>query len=136
MKDKKGFAIVNAFQSILNKSKRNPNKIWVDQGSEFYNNSFKTCLKDNDLEMSSTHNEEKSVVAERFIRTFKNKIYKHMAAVSMELHLKKVYFNVLDDIVDEYNNTYHRNIKMQPIDVKFDSYAEYSVDSNEKRSQI
>ena len=63
--------ITNAFQKILNGSNRKPNKIWVDKGSEFYNNSFKKCLKDNDIEMYSTHNEGKSVVAERFIRTIK-----------------------------------------------------------------
>ena len=51
-----------------------PNKIWVDQGSELYNNRFKKWLKDNNIEMYSTHNEGKSVVAERFIRTLKNKI--------------------------------------------------------------
>ena len=69
LKDKKGTTIVNAFQKILNNSKIKPNKIWVDQGSEFYNNN---------IEMYSTNNEEKSVVANRFIRTLKNKIYKHM----------------------------------------------------------
>ena len=63
--------ITNAFQKILNGSNRKPNKIWVDKGSEFYNNSFKKWLKDNDIEMYSTHNEGKSVVAERFIRTIK-----------------------------------------------------------------
>ena len=82
LKDKKGATIVNAFQSILNNSKGKPNKIWVDQGSEFYNSSFKKWLQDNDIKMYSAHNEEKSVVAERFLRTFKNKIYKHMTAVS------------------------------------------------------
>ena len=75
LKDKKGVSIVNAFQSILNSSKRKPNKIWVYQGSEFYNNSFKKWLKDNNIEMYSTYNEGKSVVAERFIRTLKNKIF-------------------------------------------------------------
>ena len=69
LKDKKGVSIINAFQSILNSSKRKPNKIWVDQGSEFYNNHFKKWLKDNDIEMYSTHNEGNSVVAETFIRT-------------------------------------------------------------------
>ena len=59
LKDKKGTTIVNAFQSTLNKSKRKPNKIWVDQGSEFYNNNFKKWLKDNDIIMYSTHNEGK-----------------------------------------------------------------------------
>ena len=102
LKDKKGVTMVNAFQSILNTSKRKPNKIWVDQGSEFYNKSFKKWLEDNDIKMYSTHNEGKSVVAERFIMTLKNKIHKHMAVVS-----KNVYFNNLDDTVDECNNTYH-----------------------------
>ena len=73
LKDKKGAAIVNAFQKILKDSmklhsKRKSNKIWVDRGSEFYNNSFKNWLHDNNI-MYSTHNEEKFVVSERFIRT-------------------------------------------------------------------
>ena len=87
LKDKKGTTIVNAFQSILNRSKRKPNKIWVDQGSEFYNNNFKKWLKDNDISMYSTYNEGKSVVAERFVRTLKNKIYKHMTAISKNVIL-------------------------------------------------
>ena len=69
LKDKKGVSIVNAFQSILKKSNRKPNKIWVDKGGEFYKNSFKKWLPDNDIVMCSTHNEGKSVVAERFIKT-------------------------------------------------------------------
>ena len=72
----------NAFQKTLDNSMRKPNKIWVDKGSEFYNSSLKKWLKDNDIEMYSTHNEGKSVVAERFIRTLKSKIYKHMTALS------------------------------------------------------
>ena len=82
LKNKKGVSIVNAFQSILNKSNRKPNKIWVDKGSEFYNRSMKSWLGKNDIEMYSTRNERKSVVAERFIRTIKNKIYKHMTSIS------------------------------------------------------
>ena len=68
-------------------SNRKPNKIWVDKGSKFYNNSFKKWLKDNDIEMYSTHNEEKSVVAERLIRTLKTKIYKHMIAISKNVYI-------------------------------------------------
>ena len=127
LKDKKGVSIVNAFQKVLNSSKRKPNKIWVDQGSEFYNNVFKKWLKDNDISMYSTYNEGKSVVAERFIRTLKNKIYKYMTTIS-----KNVYFDVLDEIVEKYNNTYHKTIKMKPADVKSDSFAEYNEESNEK----
>ena len=80
----------------------------VDQGSEFYNNSFKKFLKINNIEVYSTYNEAKSVVAERFIRTLKNKIFKHMTAIS-----KNVYFDVLDDIANKYNSTVHRAIKMK-----------------------
>ena len=78
----------------------------VDQGAEFYNNLFKRFLKVNNTEMYSAYNEGKSVLAERFIRTLKNKIFKHMTAVS-----KNVYFDVLDNIVNKYNNTVHRSIK-------------------------
>ena len=81
--------------------------------------------------MYSIFNERKSVVAERFIRTLKNKIYKHMTTIS-----KNVYFNVLDDIVNKYNNTVHRSIKMKPIDVTNDSYVEYNEDSNKKGPKL
>ena len=83
-------------------------------------------IESNNIELYSIHNERKFAVAERFIKTLKNKIYKHMTAIS-----KNVYFDVLDDIVDEYNNTYHKTIKMKPIDVKSDSFAEYNEESNE-----
>ena len=81
MKDKKGVNIVNAFQKTLKESDRKPNKIWVDKGNEFYNNSFKKSLKDNDTEMYSIHNEGNSVVAERLIQTLKTKIQKYMTSV-------------------------------------------------------
>ena len=71
--------------------------------------------------MYPTHNERKSITAERFIRSLKNKIYKHMTAV-----LEIVYINKLDDIVHEYNNAYHRTIKMKPIEVKDNTYI-YSI---------
>ena len=74
LKDKKGISIVNGFQKIINDSKRRPYKIWVDKGSEFYNNSFKTWLQDNDIVTYSTNNEGKSAIAERFIRTLKTEI--------------------------------------------------------------
>ena len=63
------------FNKILNKSNRKPNKIWVDKGYKFYKRSIKSWLAKNDIEIYSTHNEGKSVIAERFIRTLKNKIY-------------------------------------------------------------
>ena len=129
LKNKKKATTVNGFQSI--DSTRTPNKIWIDQVSEFYNMSFKKWLDENDIEMYSTHNEGKSVVAERFISTLNNKIYKHMAAVS-----KNLYLDVLDDIVDKNNNIYHNTIKMKPTDVKSSSYAEYNVDSKDAKFKI
>ena len=111
LKDRKYSSIVNAFQKTISEG-RKMNEIWVHQSSEFYNNLFKRFLKINNIEMHSTYNEGKSAVAKRFIRTLKIKIFKHMAAVS-----KNVYFDVLDDMVNKYNNTVHRSIKMKPIDV-------------------
>ena len=77
--------------------------------------------------MYSTFNEGKSVVAERFIRTLKNKIFKHVTAIS-----KNVYIDVLNDIVNKYINTIHRTIKITPIGVTNDSYVEYNEDFNKK----
>ena len=117
-KDKKGVSIVNALQRLISEGRKS-NKIWVDQGSEFYNNSFEKFLKTNGIEMFSTYNEGKSVVAERFIRLLKNKIFKDRTAIS-----KNVYFDVLDDIVYMYNNTVLRTIKMKRINITDDSYEE------------
>ena len=126
LKDKKGIRIVNVFLKILKESNRKPNKIWMDQGNEFYNNYFKDFLKINNIEMYSTFNEGKSV-AEIFTRTLKTKICKYMTAIS-----KNIYFDALDDIVDKYNSTVHRTIKMKAIDVTSDSYAEYNENPNKK----
>ena len=105
LKDKKVISIVNACNKIIKQSRRKPNKIWVD------------------------HNEGKSVVPERFIRTLKNKLYKHMTASG-----KNVYY-VLDDIVNKYNNTKHNTIKMKPIDVKNNKRV-YIDEHNEKDSRF
>ena len=81
IKNKKGVSIVNVFQKIISKG-RKPSKLWVDQPSEFYNNSFKDFLKINNIKMYSSNNERKSALAERFIRMVENKIFKHMAPIS------------------------------------------------------
>ena len=127
LKDKKGISIVNAFQKLLLNSNRKPNKIWVNKGSEFYNNSFKKWLHDNDIIMYSTNNEGKSVAAERFIRTLKIKIYKYMTAIS-----KNVYIDKLDYIVKEYNNKYHTSIKMKTVDVKDNTYINFEKEVNDQ----
>ena len=130
LKDKKGISIVNGFQKIISKGRKR-NKIWVDQGSEFYNNSFKDFLKMNNIEMYSTYNEGKSVVTERFIRTLKDKIFEDMTAIS-----KNIYVDALDNIVDESNNTVHWTITIKPIEVTSDYHAEYNEDSNKKKPKF
>ena len=87
---------------------------------------MKSWLEKNDIEMPSAHNEGTSVVAERFIRTIKNKIYKHMTSIS-----KNVYIDKLDDILYKYNNKKHRTSKMKPIDVKDDTYIDFSKEVND-----
>ena len=131
LKDKKGISIVNVFDKIIKQSERKPNKIWVDQGSEFYNNNFKKWLSDSNIIMYSIYNEGKSVVAERFIGTLKNKLYKHMTATG-----KNVYYDVLDDVVNKYNNTKHSTIKMKPIDVKDNNKRVYIDKHNGKDSRF
>ena len=130
LKDKKGVSVTNGFNKIIKQSETKPNKIWVDQGSEFYNRVFKKWLSDNDIIMYSTFNEGTSVVAERFIRTLKNKLYKHMTATG-----KNVYYDVLDDVVNKYSNTKHSTIKMKPIDVKNNERV-YIDEHNEKDSKF
>ena len=112
---------------MLDDLTRKPDKIWIDRGSEFCNNSFKKCLKDNGIETYSIHNEVKSVVAERFIRTLKTKIYKYMTSLS-----KNVYIDKLDDIINEYNHTYHMTIKIKPVEVKDNTYIDSSKKINDK----
>ena len=133
IKDKKGITITNTLQKFLNESKRKPNKIWVDQGSEFYNRSMKSWLEKNDVEMYSAHNEGKSVIAERFIRTLKNKIYKYLTSVSRNVYVVK-----LDDIVNKYSNTYHSTIKMKYVGLKSKTYIDSSkeINNNNRKFKI
>ena len=121
LKDKKSITITNAFQKFVKVSNRKPRKILVEKGIKFYNRSMKSWLEKIDIGMYSTYNEPKSVVAERFIRTLNNKIYKHMTSIS-----KNVCNDKLEHTVIEYNNTYHSTIKMKPVDVKPSTY----IDSN------
>ena len=86
---------------------------------------MKSWLVKNDIEMYSAHNKSKSVVAERFIRTLENKIYKHMTSIS-----KNMYINKLDDVVNKYNNIYHSTIKMKPVDLKSSTYNDLDKKNN------
>ena len=114
LKDKRGITTVITFEKIISKgrkAKSNVNQLkygWIKE-VDFIKIFLRDFLKISNIEMYSTYNEGKSVFTERFIRMLKEKIFKHMAAVS-----KIVYFDVLYDIVNKYNNTVHRAIKMKP----------------------
>ena len=131
LKDKNGISIVNAFQKLLKECNRKPNKIWVDKGTEFYKNYFTKWLQDNNIVIHSAHNEGKSVIAERFMKTLKNKTDKYMTSIS-----KNVYIDKLDDIVKKCNNTYHTSIKMKPVDVKDSIYIDFKKESNDKNPKF
>ena len=90
---------------------------------------MKSWLQDN-IVMYSTHNERKSVVAEKFIRTLKKKIYKYMTSISKNVYIDKL------DIVNEYNNTYHKTIKMKPTDVKDNTYINIDKEVNNKNPKF
>ena len=128
---KKGITTTNTFSKILDESNGKLNKIWVDKGSKFYNRSMKSWLEKNAIEMYSTHNKGKPVVAERFIRTLKNKTYKDMTLIS-----KNMYINKLDDIVNKYSNTYIGRIKMKPVDLKSSTYIYSGKEINNKNPKF
>ena len=91
---------------------------------------MKSSLQDNNIEMYSTINEGATALAQRFIRTLRNKIYKYMTSLS-----KNGYIDKLDDIVNKYDNTYHNTIKMKPVGVKGNTYIDSGKESNDKEYQ-
>ena len=110
LKDKKGITIKNALQKIFNK--RKPKFLWTDNGKEFYNNQVNDLLEKNNIKLYSTNNSEiKSSVIERFNRTLKNMMYKKFTENN-----NTIFYNIIDKLVNEYNNKYHRTIKMTPVE--------------------
>ena len=110
LKDKKGITIKNALQKIFNK--RKPKFLWTDRGTEFYNKQLQDLLNENNIKLYSTNNSEiKSAVIERFNRTFKNMMYKKFTENN-----NTIFYNILDELVKNYNNKYHSTIKMTPIE--------------------
>ena len=116
LNDKRGITTTNAFQKILDESNRKPNKIWVDKSSEFYNRSVKSWLEKDAISMYSTHNEGKSVVAERFSRTLKSKICKYMTRNtyinfgSQEINDKDLKFEIGDIVrISKYKNIFGKD---------------------------
>ena len=119
LKDQKCRTVIHGFIELVNESNCKPNKVWVDQGKEFYNSPVQKWLDDNDILMYSTHNDGKFVVVERFIKTLKGKISKGMTAND-----SKSYLSYLNKSVDQYNNTYHCSTGKNPIDVDYSDLTE------------
>ena len=112
LKTKKSEEIINSFKDIFKKSKRKPKLIQSDEGSEFTNNQTQTFFKNNNIKWYHTYNRDiKCSICERYNRTILNKIYKNFT-----LNNNTIWINDLDKLVNEYNNSYHRSIKMKPID--------------------
>ena len=110
LKDKKGITIKNALEKIFNK--RKPKFLWTDNGKEFYNKQVQDLLNENNIKLYSTNNSEiKSAVIERFNRTFKNMMYKKFTENN-----NTIFYNILDELVNNYNNKHHSTIKMSPIE--------------------
>ena len=126
MKDKKGKTVLNASMKIKNESNCKPNKFWVDQRGEFYNKLMQEWLGNNDILMYSTHNEGKSVIAERFIKILMSKIYKKMTAND-----NKSYLPYLNRLVGQYNNTYHHFINKKPINADCSAFTK-KIETNPK----
>ena len=110
LKNKTGHSLVEAFKLIL-ASRRKPEKVMTDQGTEFFNKHFKALMKEEDIELYNTYNETKASIVERLIRTLKKKMWRYFTA-------KKTmrYINVLPDLVHSYNHSVHHSIKMKPAD--------------------
>ena len=109
MKDKTGITTLNAFKQIVKTSGRIPKHIWVDKGKEFYNKNIDEWLKENNIIKYSTFGEHKSCVVERFNRTLKTNMWKRFTAENT-----RNWINMLDTLMNDYNNKYHRTIKMTP----------------------
>ena len=109
LKDKKTESVSSAFDTIFKKSKRKPTMLWTDKGSEFISKHFKEFLKKNKIKLYHTENEEKSSIVERWNKTMKNRMWRMFSANN-----NTVYWDKLDKLVDDYNNTYHSSSKMNP----------------------
>ena len=120
LKDKKTESVSSAFDTIFKKSKRKPEKLWTDKGSEFISKHCKDFLKTHNITLYHTQNEEKSSIVERWNKTIKNKMWKMFSENNNTVYWKK-----LNKLVDDYNNTVHSSIKMTP--------TEASKKENEKQ---
>jgi hypothetical protein len=119
LKNKTGLSLVDAFQKIFKQTTRRPKKLWCDKGKEFFNRNFKNFLKDNNIHLYSTESEIKGSVIERFNRTVEEPLYRKFTENG-----NKKWINIIDNIINKYNNTEHSTIKMKPIEVNQSNESE------------
>jgi hypothetical protein len=108
LKNKTGETVTSAFKDIFHDGHK-PTRLWTDEGKEFYNATMYRMLEANNIELYSTHNEPKAMIAERFIRTLRKKIESNYI-----LTMSTVWYDILPQLIHEYNTTYHRSIRMTP----------------------
>jgi hypothetical protein len=111
LKSKSAESVMEAFDKLFKTSKRKPGKLWTDQGTEFTNNKFRDFLKSHNIELYHVFNEGKACVIERFNRTLGEMIQKHLTATN-----STKYIDILQKLLDEYNNRHHSSIKMSPFE--------------------
>ena len=111
LKDKKGETVLDAFKYVVETSKRKPMYIWVDEGKEFYNKDMTAWLRDGNILRYSTHGEHKSAIVERFNRTLKERMWQRFTAENT-----RNWIDMLDELLSQYNNSYHSTIRMRPVD--------------------
>ena len=109
LKNKNSKSILNAFKNIIDKSNRKPNRLWVDQGKEFYNKDMKKYLEENKIKIYSTYGENKATIIERFNRTLKNMMWRYFTTKNT-----RKWIDVIDKLINKYNNSEHSTIGMTP----------------------
>ena len=111
LKNKSGVSVAKAFEDIISESDKKPHKVWSDRGTEFYNAAVARLFERNKIKLYSTYNEPKASIAERFIRTLRGKIESNFI-----LTQNTVWYDILPELIREYNHSYHRSIGMSPVD--------------------
>ncbi len=124
LKNKTGGEVLRAFRELLETGQKPPEYLWTDKGREFDNRVFRSFLDEQHVHLYWTENEEKSCIVERWNRTIKSWMWKYFT-----LHRTGVYINILPDLIERYNNTYHRSIKTTPAEARKPSNREHVFDA-------
>ncbi len=128
LKNKTGAEMVRAFTEVFDSGETPPKHLWTDKGTEFTNKAFRAFLAERDVNLYWTENQEKSCIVERWNRTIKSQMWKYFTT-----HRTGVYINILPDLIEKYNNTYHRSIRTTPAEARDPSNQQHVIDSLYRR---